>query len=285
MNQTNTPKQLPCNELPDNCNFLLRDFQKGETFCNTEKGMNYIVFCREGRVRLTSSLFREETLYGGEIMFLPRMADCQGEILENTRAVIHTFNNTVCRPENCILNYLYTHRQKKEDGKAAVYCCKLPAHEVIATFMQSICHYLTDGTGDLLLWHLKHKELIRLFSRYYEVEELQAFFHPMTGEEVPFKSLVLAHYMKANDTRELADLCGYGVATFRRIFKDEFGTAVYQWLIQKRAEHILYRLSFPYIPFHDIMEEFNFTSPQQFHRFCKANLGDSPTNLRKKHAQ
>ena len=85
MNQTNTPKQLPCNELPDNCNFLLRDFQKGETFRNTEKGMNYIVFCREGRVRLTSSLFREETLHGGEIMFLPRMADCQGEILENTR--------------------------------------------------------------------------------------------------------------------------------------------------------------------------------------------------------
>ena len=29
MNQTNTPKQLPCNELPDNCNFLLKDFQKG----------------------------------------------------------------------------------------------------------------------------------------------------------------------------------------------------------------------------------------------------------------
>lgn len=72
--------------------------------------------------------------------------------------------------------------------------------------MQSICHYLTDSTGDLLLWHLKHKELIRLFSRYYAAEELQAFFHPMTGEEVPFKSLVLAHYMKANDTRELADL-------------------------------------------------------------------------------
>lgn len=148
--------------------------------------------------------------------------------------MIHTFNNTVCRPENCILNYLYTHRQKKEDGKATVYCCKLPAHEVIVTFMQSICHYLTDSTGDLLLWHLKHKELIRLFSRYYAAEELQAFFHPMTGEEVPFKSLVLAHYMKANDTRELADLCGYGVATFRRIFKEEFGTAVYNGMIQKR---------------------------------------------------
>lgn len=285
MNETKTYHPLPCNEMPDNCHFLLRSFQKGETFSNADKGMNYIVFCREGRVRLTSSLFREETLHGGDILFLPRMADCQGEILEDTHAVIHTFNNTVCRPENCILNYLYTHKKKEEGGNATTYCCKLPAHEAIALFMESIRHYLTDGTEDIQLWHLKHKELIRLFSRYYTPEELQTFFHPMTGEEVPFKSLVLAHYMKANDTQELADLCGYGITTFRRIFKEEFGTAVYQWLLKKRSEHILYRLSFPYIPFHDIIEEFNFASPQQFYRFCKANLGDSPTNLRKRHGQ
>lgn len=149
--------------------------------------------------------------------------------------------------------------------------------------MESISYYLADDTGDLLLWHLKHKELIRLFSRYYSAEELQAFFHPMTGEAVPFRNLVLSHYMKANDTKELADLCGYGLATFRRVFKEEFETPVYQWLLKKRSEHILYRLSFPYIPFQEIMEEFNFTSPQQFNRFCKTNLGDTPTNLRKKH--
>lgn len=41
--------------------------------------MNYLIFCKEGKVHLTSSLFREEILYSGEIMFLPRMADCQGE--------------------------------------------------------------------------------------------------------------------------------------------------------------------------------------------------------------
>lgn len=105
----------------------------------------------------------------------------------------------------------------------------------------------------------------------------------MIGEVVPFKNLVLSHYMKANDTQELADLCGYGVVTFRRIFKEEFGTSVYQWLLKKRSKHILYRLSFPYISFQEIIEEFNFTSPQQFNRFCKTNLGDSPTNLRKKH--
>ena len=283
MKSTKQIAKLPCDETPNNCNFGLKQLKPGEVLCDMDKEMNYIIFCQRGKIQLTSSLFQEETLQEGEMMFLPRMADCQGEIPEDTHIVIHSFNNTVCRPENCILSYLYTHRKKKDDDKRFTYCCKLPIHDVIVTFIQSICHYLIDNTGDLLLWHLKHKELIRLFCRYYKMEELQSFFHPMTDEEVPFKSLVLSHYMKANDTQELADLCGYGVVTFRRIFKEEFGMSVYQWLIKKRSEHILYRLSLPYLSFHDIMEEFNFTSPQQFHRFCKTNLGDSPTNLRKKH--
>lgn len=122
--------------------------------------------------------------------------------------------------------------KEKDEGKSGFYCCKLSAHKVIITFMESISYYLADNTGDLLLWHLKHKELIRLFSRYYRAEELQAFFHPMTGEAVPFRNLVLSHYMKANDTKELADLCGYGLVTFRRVFKGEFETPVYQWLLK-----------------------------------------------------
>lgn len=283
MNKTKLHTFLPCDEIPDNCNFLLKKYQRGETFSNVNKETNYLVFCQEGEVHLTSNLFREKMLYSGEIMFLPRMADCQGEIWKETHVVIHTFNNTVCHPENCILRFLYSHAKKRDEDKSGIYCCKLPAHKVIIFFMESISQYLTDGTGDLLLWHLKHKELIRLFSCYYSPEELQAFFHPMIGEVVPFKNLVLSHYMKANDTQELADLCGYGVVTFRRIFKEEFGTSVYQWLLKKRSKHILYRLSFPYISFQEIIEEFNFTSPQQFNRSCKTNLGDSPTNLRKKH--
>ena len=91
----------------------------------------------------------------------------------------------------------------------------------------------------------------------------------------------MAHYHKANNTEELANLCGYGIHTFRRIFKAEFETSVYQWLIQKRAERIKYRLSMSYIPLSDIIEEFNFSSAQHFNSFCKKYLGDTPGNIRK----
>ncbi|WP_294141192.1 hypothetical protein [uncultured Sanguibacteroides sp.] len=125
--------------------------------------------------------------------------------------------------------------------------------------MTGIATYLMDETHDTDLWKLKHKELIWVFTRYFEVEELQSFFHPMTDEQVPFRNLVMTHYRKANNTNELADLCGYGIYTFRRLFKKEFATSVHQWLIRKRAENVKYRLSQIYIPFTDTIEEFNFS--------------------------
>lgn len=89
------------------------------------------------------------------------------------------------------------------------------------------------------------------------------------------------HYRKATNTEELAELCGYGLHTFRRLFKKEFGVPVYQWLIKKRAENIRYRLSQSFVPLTDIIDEFNFSSAQHFSSFCKQYLGDTPGNLRK----
>ena len=103
----------------------------------------------------------------------------------------------------------------------------------------------------------------------------------MTDEQVPFRNLVLTHYRKANNTEELAELCGYGIHTFRRVFKKEFDIPVYQWLIKKRAENIRYRLSQSFVPLTDIIDEFNFSSAQHFNSFCKQYLGDTPGNLRK----
>lgn len=44
------------------------------------------------------------------------------------------------------------------------------------------------------------------------------FYNTMTANRVPFRSLVLSHYHKANNTGDLAELCGYGIHTFRHIF-------------------------------------------------------------------
>ena len=266
-----------CDENPIDCHFEVKSYPAGETVRNDDSNINYLIFCRSGHARISSTLFHDEILCAGEVIFVPRGSECNGVALSDVTLLVHKFNNTVCQHEKCILAYLYSHRHVR----SKIYCCKLTVPESLQILISGIISYLTDEMHDNDLWKLKHKELIWGFTRYYEPEELQSFFHPMTDEQVPFRNLVLTHYRKANNTEELAELCGYGVHTFRRIFKNEFGTPVYRWLIQKRAEHIKYRLSMSYIPLSDIIDEFNFSSAQHFNSFCKQYLGDTPGNLRK----
>ena len=266
-----------CKEFPIDCTFEMKSYQIGATMQNEDTNTNYLIFCNSGHARITSTLFHDEILCNGEVMFVPRGSECSGVALSDVTLFIHKFNNTVCNAEKCILAFLYSHRHYN----TKIYCCKLTISEPLQTFINGIIPYITDKTHDADLWELKHKELIWLFTRYYDVEMLLAFFHPMTSEQVPFRNLVLTHYRKANNTEELAGLCGYGIHTFRRVFKKEFDIPVYQWLIKKRAENIRYRLSQSFVPLTDIIDEFNFSSAQHFSRFCKQYLGDTPVNLRK----
>lgn len=271
---------MVCNENPQGCSFKTISYLAGSTRTNIGLEQNILLYCRSGHIRLSSNLFDEEFLCAGEILFIPRDSDYQGIALSDTILLIHFFNNTTCQIENCILAFLYTHKRiNPQNGKNYFYA-KLTACNQLSHLMTGVDGYINDQTYESSLWDLKHKELIWLLPKYYSKEELQLFFHPMIDERIPFKSLVLAHYRKAEFTDTLAEMCGYGLYTFRRIFKKEFGISPYKWLMMKRAEHIRYRLSLPYIPFCDIIDEFHFSSPAHFSSFCKQFLGDTPSHLR-----
>lgn len=267
-------------ENPADCHFDIECYAAGTTVCYDDLNTNYLIFCQSGYARITSTLFHDEILCAGEIMFVPCQCECVGIALSDVSLLVHKFNNTVCCSEKCILSFLYSHRHM--DTKT--YCCKLTAPDSLQALMNSIVSYINDQTHDASLWYLKHKELIWVFTRYFSIEELCSFFHPMIDNEIPFKSLVLAHYRKAEYTDTLAEMCGYQLHTFRRKFKEEFGTSAHKWLTLKRAELVQHRLSLDYLSFSDIITEFHFSSPQQFNRFCKDNLGDAPQNLRRKYA-
>lgn len=276
MLQTNKRKPPFCDEFPTDCSFEVKSYPAGTTLHNDDSDINYLIFCQSGHARISSTLFHDEILCAGEVMFVPRASQCNGTALSDVTLLIHKFNNTICSTEKCILSFLYSHRQI--DTK--IYCCKLTVPSTLQTVVDGISYYITDKTHDSDLWTLKHKELIWGFTRYYQAEELRSFFHPMTDERVPFKSLVLTHYRKAEYTDKLAEMCGYGLHNFRKIFKKEFGVSPNKWLMMKRAENIKYRLAQPCIPFVDIIDEFNFSSATYFTTFCKQYLNGTPSYLR-----
>lgn len=266
-----------CEEFPIDCTFEMKSYQVGTTVQNEDTSTNYLIFCQSGHTRITSTLFHDEILCAGEVIFIPRGSECSSVALSNVILLVHKFNNTVCRAEKCILSYLYSHKHVN----SKIYYCKQIVPNSMQPLINSIVSYISNEINDTDLWKLKHKELIWAFTRYFKTEELRSFFHPMTGEQVPFRSLVLTHYRKAEFTDKLAEMCGYGLHNFRKIFKKEFGMSPYRWLMIKRAENIKYKLSQTYIPFTDIIDEFNFSSPAHFSNFCKRFLGDTPSNIRK----
>lgn len=191
-------KEIICSESPSiDCTFRTTFYSRGEKRSSLGVEQHILLFCQSGHIRISSNLFNEEFLCAGEILFIPRGSDYHGVALSDTTILVHYFNNTVCHIENCILSFLYSHKHIEPQEGKTYFFSKLIACGQLSHLMDGVGGYLNDETYEPALWSLKHKELIWLFTRYYSSEELRLFFHPMTDEEVPFKSLVLAHYRKA----------------------------------------------------------------------------------------
>lgn len=267
-----------CPEHPSDCVFEIKSFREGDVIENRNLHINHLVFCIEGYIRVRSTLFQDEILCAHEVMFIPHQCECRGTVMSDATFLVHRFNNTVCDARKCILHYLSEHHHKN----AQIYCSRLQMHPLLWSAVGGIIDYITHQTIDPEIWVLKHRELIWIFTHHYPVMELQAFFHPIRGEQVPFRTLVMSHYPKANTSKELATLCCMSLSTFRRTFKMEFDKPVYQWLIEKRCEGLLFKLSLEYITLADIIHEYNFSSAQHLTAFCKQYMGDTPVNLRKR---
>ena len=117
---TTFPKSKPpfCDEYPVDCSFEMKGYPAGATVHNDDTDINYLIFCRSGHVRITSTLFHDEILCTGEVIFVPRTSECSGTALSDVTLLVHKFNNTVCRTEKCILSYLYSHR----NTGSKIYC-------------------------------------------------------------------------------------------------------------------------------------------------------------------
>lgn len=127
-----------------------------------------------------------------------------------------------------------------------------------------------------------------------EIPIARAKIKEMTGEEllqaevylgmVKNKRLVekvTKHYTKAKNTGHLADLCGYSVSTFRRLFREEFSTTPHEWLKGLRKDKVRMLLTQTDLPLLEVAEVCGFVSQSYLTEFCQMNFGASPGEIRK----
>lgn len=92
---------------------------------------------------------------------------------------------------------------------------------------------------------------------------------------------VTKHYTKAKNTGHLADLCGYSLSTFRRLFREEFRTTPHEWLKGLRKDKVKNLLTQTDLPLLEVAEVCGFVSQSYLTEFCQMNFGASPGEIRR----
>ena len=152
--------------------------------------------------------------------------------------------------------------------------------EQIKTYMNGLKEYLEEGMPCGLFVELKIKELIFLLTCYYPMNQICRFFFPISTYTESFHYFVMNNYNKVKNVEEFAQLGGYNITTFRRLFRNMYNVPVYEWILTKKREGILEDLTNTKDRINEISSRYGFDSASHFAHFCKASFGDTPRALR-----
>lgn len=247
----------------------------GYTYRQYRFRQNCIVFLLKGKLRISGLHFREVEVGYRQSIVIPVGVELDVTILEDADCLLYRFDEP---PVLCEQQYekIILSQQEAQSG------CTLPLTPPLLHFVQGIISSLNEGLLCLKYLEIKEQELAFLINSSYSRGELLLFLSPALKSLNRFRCFVLQNYFKVKTVEELADLGKYGVITFRRMFKEEFGEPAYQWMIRQKQEHILYDLTHRDATISEIADKYQFESLPQFSNFCKKSFGASPRELQKR---
>lgn len=267
----------------DNCvskaplSFKYTELEAGDGFNIEHREGKHIFFILQGRIKVRYNEFDYTEFGAGEMFFIPKSADCHSMALTSCVFIVHIYSNQVKICDIAMLESIVQY-SKSIDYEFA----SLPINETLALFLGLMKTYLQEGVRCNHLHELKQQELFILYQVLYRKEDLAHFFFQVLGKSMDFRDMIMTHYPNVKTVRELAAACGYSEVRFRELFRDEFGQPPYKWMQKQMSNHIKGRLIQTKMPLKEIADEFNFSSPSHFSKYCKSQYGETPGRIREK---
>lgn len=267
-----------------NCSFYVPLFPLGYESKELEKGEHcthrvtdyHILFVLKGELSLSFDSHADCRVKSGEMFFLHAMVDYKISVLSPTKVVEIRFNRIQFPCTYQARNRLLRKLPNLEPYQRKGTCMK----KEIRRWLHTMNEYWQAGLSCNHLLQLKNQELFLLIKHYYTDEEKIQFFHFTLDMKTTFHESVLEHYSEAKTVQELASSLGYGVKTFRNVFKEHFGETPHKWMQQQTALRIKARLMDKSVSLKQIMFEFKFDSSSHFYHYCRKQFGTTPTQLR-----
>lgn len=238
---------------------------------------NVIFFLLKGEMLINSKEYAGTTLRAGN--FILQAIDSKIEFLSmtETEGLIFAFDDP-----QAICYERYDYILKNIPPPLIFEPLKIKPE--LKSYIDGVISYINETKicKELLLF--KRKELYYLITRYYSDLELSSIVHTLSEYTNGFQYFVLQHHKKVKTVEEFAQLGGYSVTTFRRIFKTIFKEPAYEWMMKQRKESILYQLRYTQDSISEICYNHGFESLPHFSNFCKKFFGASPRSLRNEEA-
>lgn len=254
--------------------FKYRLYPKGYTVPSTRCMQNMVYFLLNGEVWVNSEEHPDTTIRSGQFILQPIGSKVEFKVTESAECIIYYFE----RPQNiCDDRFHKGINIVENEHPRPIVLTMVPLME---HFFESMRTYLSDDLRCSGLMQAKRSEMIYLLNCYYPLKELSAFYAPIYRYSHSFQYFVMQNYQKAKDVETFAQMGGYSVPTFRRIFKDTFGEPAYQWMLKRKCQDIHNDLIMTELSISEICYKYGFESLSNFSHFCRANFGQPPRAIR-----
>lgn len=259
----------------DSQKFKLMEFPCGR-IARPKKVADRLIFIISGRLSIRAE-GQDEFLCGkDEVLLLIRDRNYEVTVLEDARLIVFSF----------ITSYQVCDKMGIRDAKHILDSIKykfhsLPIKEPMKLMLESVLFYLNDNIACAYWQRAKQLEFFVVYWNYYTLEEICHFFYPVIHKDIGFHSKVMANCAKAKTVIELAELCGYGLTTFNKLFKEHFQhSSPYKWMLQQNAPLIKARLLDKTAPIKTIVTEFGFIDQPHLNKYCKRYFNATPLQIR-----
>lgn len=219
---------------------------------------------------------KEITLEAGDMFLLP-VEKYAVISLEESELIFFTSDRPT---EYCVTMLAELFENVREVEERFV---KLKIVNPLDKFLSLLMVYMDSGVDCKYLFEGKQHELFMVIRACYTEEELVSFLYPLTlRKDSDQRKLIIDNCSKAKNIQELATLCGYSVGGFKRLFKEIFNEPIYRWMQQQKVNSLKIRLREKDVNLKELIDEYGFSSPAHFTKFCKQWLGMVPTQYIKK---
>ena len=260
-------------ELAQSC-FATKYFEQRSTWTLSSSRNHHILFLLQGRVEIVcSDLSVEKQIKVGEMLFLHKNNTIVITASPDTMLVLHSFHEVL--PLSVDLSAEEPAVNQTINRKFY----PLRTDMLLKYFLEGILLYTSHQKIELIV-NKKHQELFFLLEHQYTIEEKAAFFAPIVGKQMDFKSLVRKQSVDSDSIQDLARRCNMTYATFLRRFKQNFSDSPKIWIDKQKVMRVCYFLEQTTTSFSIIMIELGFSSESRFTEFCMKHFRQTPTEIR-----